>query len=96
MRKKLATNYKHFYEQAKYMLERYQNEIVPGFREQLEEKELLLRAAISDLHGHCPSCAHYTPNHNEGPCRFCLYEIARDKGVEVNDNWVWKHKKEAK
>ena len=88
----MATNYRHLYRQTKYMLEKYQDEIVPGFREQLEEKEQLLRAAISDLHGDCPACAHYTPNHNEGPCMYCRFETARIKGVtEVSDYWAWKH-----
>ena len=47
-------------------------------------------AAIQDLHGRCHACSHYTPNHNEGPCRFCCFEIARDQTVEVNDNWEWR------
>ena len=48
-----------------------------------------LDAAIKQLHGNCPACTHYTPNHNEGPCQFCCYEIARDPKVEANDNWRW-------
>ena len=47
-------------------------------------------AALNDLHGKCSACIHYTPNHNEGPCRFCCFEIARDPTVEVNDNWKWR------
>lgn len=46
-------------------------------------------SAVAQLHGICSACANYTPNHNEGPCRFCCYEIARDPKVEVNDNWCW-------
>lgn len=86
----MAENYKHLYESTKYMLEKYQDEIVPGFRDQLENKEQLLAQAIADLHGHCPACAHYTANHNEGPCRYCCYEIARERNTEVNDNWKWR------
>jgi len=50
--------------------------------------------AIEQLHGHCPACAHYTPNHNEGPCQFCCFEIARGTNVEINDNWKWRGPKE--
>ena len=46
-------------------------------------------AALEQLHGVCSTCATYTPNHNEGPCRFCCYENARIPGTEVNDNWRW-------
>lgn len=40
---KVPTNYKHLYQQTKYMLERYQEEIVPGFRERLEAAESALK-----------------------------------------------------
>ena len=45
--------------------------------------------AVAQLHGVCSACDNYTPNHNEGPCRSCCYEIARDPKVEANDNWRW-------
>lgn len=51
-----------------------------------------LHSSLSDLHGKCSVCAHYTANHNEGPCRFCCYEEAREPDVEVNDNWEWRYK----
>lgn len=35
----MAENWKHFYEQTKKMLSMYQDEIVPGFREQIEKLE---------------------------------------------------------
>lgn len=47
-------------------------------------------AAIQDLHGKCSVCSHYTPNHNEGPCRNCSFEIARDHTVKAEDNWEWR------
>lgn len=47
-------------------------------------------AAIQDLHGKCSVCSHYTPNHNEGPCRNCTFEIARDPAVKAEDNWEWR------
>lgn len=46
-------------------------------------------AAVEQLHGICSACDNYTPNHNEGPCRFCCYETARDPKAEANDNWRW-------
>lgn len=46
-------------------------------------------SAVAQLHGICSACANYTSNHNEGPCRFCCHEIARDPKAEVNDNWRW-------
>ena len=35
----MAENYKHLYEQTKKMLAMYQDELVPGFRKQIEEME---------------------------------------------------------
>ena len=46
-------------------------------------------SAVAQLHGVCSACANYTPNHNEGPCRSCRHEIARNPKIEVNDNWRW-------
>ena len=37
--KTMAENYKHLYEQTKKMLAMYQDELVPGFRKQIEEME---------------------------------------------------------
>ena len=46
----MAENYKHLYRQTKYMLEKYQDEIVPGFRERLEAAESALKVVA---HGGC-------------------------------------------
>jgi hypothetical protein len=39
----MAENYKHLYHQTKLMLEKYQDEIVPGLREQLEKRVEVVR-----------------------------------------------------
>lgn len=59
-------------------------------RAELEQVKQERDVAIEQLHGHCPACAHYTPNHNEGLCRFCCFEVARNTNVEINDNWEWR------
>ena len=63
-------------------------------RDEVEQVKRERDVAIEQLHGHCPACAHYTPNHNEGLCRFCCFEIAQDTNVEINDNWKWRGPKE--
>ena len=63
-------------------------------RDEVEQVKRERDVAIEQLHGHCPACAHYTPNHNEGPCQFCCFEIARGTNVEINDNWKWRGPKE--
>ena len=63
-------------------------------RAELEQVKRERDVAIEQLHGHCPACAHFTPNHNEGLCRFCCFEIAQDTNVEINDNWKWRGPKE--
>ena len=65
-----------------------------NLRDELEQVKRERDVAIEQLHGHCPACAHYTPNHNEGLCRFCCFEIAQDTNVEINDNWKWRGPKE--
>ena len=46
----MAENYKHLYEQMKKMVAMYQDEIVPGMREQLEKRVEVVR---------CKDCKHY-------------------------------------
>lgn len=46
-------------------------------------------AAVEQLHGICSACVNYSPYHNKGKCAFCVYELAREKDVEANDNWQW-------
>lgn len=65
-----------------------------NLRDELEQVKRERDVAIEQLHGHCPACAHYAPNHNEGLCRFCCFEVARNTNVEINDNWEWRGQKE--
>ena len=50
----MKENYKHLYESTKYMLEKYQDEIVPGFRERAEAAESALKIAARG--GCCQVC----------------------------------------
>lgn len=54
-----------------------------------EELSAKLDAAIDQLHGYCTACTHYTPNHNEGPCRTCKHEYYHLLNNESLDNWEW-------
>ena len=45
-------NYKHLYEQTKLMLEMYQDEIVPGLREKIEELETQHRTEYCEATGY--------------------------------------------
>ena len=65
-----------------------------AIKAELEQVQQKMDIAIEQLNGHCPACAHYTPNHNEGLCRFCCFEVARNTNVEINDNWKWRGPKE--
>ena len=55
-----------------------------------EKMRAELDAAIKQLHGHCPACTHYTPNHNEGPCQTCKHEYYHLSNNESFDNWKWR------
>lgn len=71
---------------------------------ELERRDILLKeqedvleqikaerdAALEHLHGICFACVNYSPYHNTGKCAFCVYEPAREKDVEANDNWQWR------
>ena len=57
---------------------------------ELERVKLERDAAVEQLHGICSACKNYSPYHNRGRCRFCVYEPARNKDAEVNDNWQWR------
>lgn len=46
-------------------------------------------AAIQQLHGYCPACKSYTPNHNEGPCEECKHEYFQYQNPLAKDNWKW-------
>ena len=49
----MAENYKHLYEQTNKMLTMYQDELIPGFRKQIEELEK------NQVKVRCKDCKHY-------------------------------------
>lgn len=55
----MVENYKHLYHQTKIMLEKYQDEIVPGFREQLEKRVEVVR---------CKDCIHWSRTYEDYDC----------------------------
>lgn len=59
----MAENYKHLYHQTKLMLEKYQDEIVPGLREQLEKRVEVVR---------CKDCWR---RHNANVCPMRFEEV---------------------
>ena len=46
-------------------------------------------AAIEQLHGYCPACKNYTPNHNEGACAECKHEYFQYQNIGAKDNGEW-------
>ena len=60
----MAENYKHLYEQTKKMLAMYQDELVPGFRKQIEELEK------NQVKVRCKDCLYYIPK-VDGTVGFC-------------------------
>lgn len=64
--------------------------LIPELRAENEKLRAELDAAIKQLHGNCPACTHYTPNHNEGPCRTCKHEYYHLLNNESLDNWEWR------
>lgn len=61
-----------------------------SLKDENEKMRAELDAAIRQLHGHCPACTHYTPNHSEGPCRTCKHEYYHLLNNESFDNWKWR------
>lgn len=56
----------------------------------IEIVEFQRDAAIDQLHGYCPSCTHYTPNHNEEACDDCKHEYFQYQDICARDNWEWR------
>lgn len=46
-------------------------------------------AAVEQLHGYCPACAHYTSNHCDGACAECKHEYYQYRSPEAKDKWEW-------
>ena len=63
---------------------------IETFRADLSHMTAERDAAVEQLHGICSACKNYSPYHNTGKCAFCVYEPAREKDVEANDNWQWR------
>ena len=57
---------------------------------ELEQVKRERDAAIKQLHGNCTACKHFTPKHNEGPCRTCKHEYYHLLNNESLDNWEWR------
>lgn len=53
----MKTDYKRLYENANYMLVKYQDEIVPGFREQVELQEKQIAELNESLEESAAECA---------------------------------------
>ena len=70
------------------------NEVIDNLRADLARVTAERDEAVEQLHGICSACQNYSPYHNRGKCRFCVYEPTRDKDAEVNDNWKWRGIKE--
>ena len=81
--KTMAENYKELYHWAKYMLDKYQDEIVPGLREQLEKRVEVVRCKdckhlmFSDFYGECGQ-AHMGV---VKPDDFCSYGDRKEDGI---------------
>lgn len=48
--------------------------------------------AISQLHGKCSVCTHYTAYHQQGKCKNCCWDNANPACLKEyqDDNWEWK------
>lgn len=89
--KKYPPTYRQLYSQSKKMLEKYQDEIVPGFRAEVEELKKKLAevtaerdAYFEEVRGYCHTCLH---NHEEGfDCHIKCY------GHQRGSAWEWRGK----
>ena len=59
----------------------------------IEDAESLadkLSLALSQLHGTCSACSHYSMYHLRGKCRNCRWDTANNSlSTEYEDNWQW-------
>ena len=70
-----ADNYKHLYEQTKKMLTMYQDELIPGFRQKIEELEK------NQINVHCKECVHMKEKFNARFCEvWCMFNGMGDEG----------------
>lgn len=77
----MAENYKELYRWAKHMLDKYQDEIVPGLREQLEKRVEVVRckdcAVPHNKWTGCPNLNGLVPP----PEHFCSYGERKEDGI---------------
>ena len=59
----MTENYKHLYEQAKKVIVMYQDEIVPGFREKIEDMEKNMAEVVR-----CKDCRYWVENRGDSFC----------------------------
>lgn len=64
--------------------------VIKEMNSENEKLRAKLDAAIKQLHGNCTACKHFTPKHNEGPCRTCKHEYYHLLNNESLDNWEWR------
>lgn len=73
-------DYKRFYEETKYILTKYQDEIMPGFRREIENMEAELKNGASVVK--CRDCKHNADN--GGDCNRTITFEGRDYVLEMN------------
>lgn len=58
----------------------------------IEQSFASLNLAISQLHGKCSVCTHYTAYHRQGKCKNCCWDNANSACLREyqDDNWEWK------
>lgn len=58
----------------------------------IEQSFANLNLAISQLHGTCSVCTHYTAYHQQGKCKNCYWDNANPACLREyqDDNWEWK------
>lgn len=64
-------------------------DMIEKLTERAESAERERDAAVEQLHGYCPACAHYTSNHCDGACAECKHEYYQYRSPEAKDKWEW-------
>ena len=78
-------DYKRLYNTMQQMVDKYQNEIVPELRKEIEKIAKERDAAVKDIPRACGYCKHYV--HSKMLCR-SKYPCAHVSGV--NTRWEWR------
>lgn len=64
-------------------------EMIGVWVQRAETAERERDAAVEQLHGYCPACAHYTANYCDGACAECKHEYYQYRSPEAQDKWEW-------